>query len=297
MNRPQARPWTIALALTMTMAVCAPAQARDRATATVTILAGPATVIHAASKLGAAEGAVLEAEDIIETTDKTTFVRLELDSGTIVDIGPSSRVMLRPPGAAMGEGAVAYLLEGWLKLSVSKPANAAKGLLLASVLDVSSLEREAVLHIKANGEAGLFATSGAAQAMVRNKAGKATSMPVGKGAFLARAADGGVDTSARPSQAFIQAVPRAFMDTLPSRMALFKDKDVRLTATGKLSYADTQAWLNAEPRVRTLFLKRWRPLLQDEGFKHALAEQLSLHPEWHHILYPPPPRPKATAAP
>lgn len=273
------------------------ANARDRATATLTILAGPATVIHAASKLAAAEGAELEAEDIIETTAQTTLVRLELDGGVVLDIGPSSRVMLRPPGATMGDGVIAYLLEGWAKLSVSKSADAAKGLLATAPLDLTSVEREAVLRIKPNGEAGLFASSGAAQAVVRNKAGKPAAMPVGKGAFLARAADGSVETTARPSPAFIQTVPRAFMDTLPSRIALFKDKDVRLAPTGKLAYADTEAWLNAEPRVRTLFLKRWRPLLQDEGFKHALAAQLSLHPEWHNILYPPPPRPKPAPTP
>lgn len=293
MKRPAAWLWTSALCL---VALSGAAHGRDRATATLTILAGPATVIHAASKLGAAEGAVLEPEDIIETTAQTSLVRLELDGDVVLDIGPSSRVMLRPPGPAMGDGVLAYLLEGWLKLSVNnKPANVAKGLLTAAPLDVTGVERETVLRVQSNGEAGLFATSGAVQAVVRNKAGKPAAMPVGKGAFLIRAADGSVDTTARPSSAFIQAVPRAFMDTLPSRAALFKDKDVRLAAAGKLGYTDTEAWLNAEPRVRTLFLKRWRPLLQDEGFKHALAAQLSLHPEWHNILYPPPPRPKPAA--
>jgi hypothetical protein len=163
---------------------------------------------------------------------------------------------------------------------------------------VTGTEREAVVQIKASGEAGVFATASGVQAVVRNKAGRPDSIKIDRGAFLARRVDGSTETTPRPSQAFIQAVPRAFMDTLPSRVALFKDKDVRLTPAGKLAYADTEAWLNAEPRVRTLFLRRWRPLLQDDAFKHALAAQLSQHPEWHHILYPPPPpRPKPAMAP
>lgn len=271
------------------MALFGTAQARDRAVATVTILNGPATVIHAASKLVAAEGGALEAEDILETSATTTALQLELDGGTIVDVGPSTRVMLSPQGQAMGSGVVVYVLEGWLKLRASQPLHAAKAVVAAAPLDLNAVEREMVLQVKRNGEAAVFATAGAVQAQVRNKAGKPVAIQIDKGAFLARAADGTVDTTPRPSQAFIQAVPRSFMDTLPSRLALFKDKDVRLAAGGKLVYTDAEAWLNAEPRVRTTFLKRWRPLLQDEAFKQALAAQLSLHPEWHHILYPPPP--------
>lgn len=257
-------------------------------TATVTILDGQATLIHAATRWVAAEGAALDAEDIVETGTATSLMRLELDGGATLDLGPSSRVMIRPQLAGAGNTLVAYVLQGWAKLTLAKPRAPGKAVLASAGLDVMALDRDLVLHVQ-GGDAALFAESGTVQAQVQGKSGKAEVVKVDKGAFLARQPDGAVSVSARPVPAFIQAVPRAFMDTLPSRIALFKGKDVKLEPAGRLTYDDAQGWLNAEPRVRTRFLSRWKVLAQDESFRRPLVAQMALHPEWHKVLFPPKP--------
>jgi hypothetical protein len=161
-------------------------------------------------------------------------------------------------------------------------------------VDVVGVARDVVLHVK-GGEAELFAESGSVQAQVLGKSGKPAPIKVERGAFVARHADASVNVAARPVAAFIQSVPRAFMDTLPLRAALFKGRDIRLNPAGRLAYADIEPWLHAEPRLRTRLQPRWRPLLQDEPFRRALIDQLALHPEWRHILYPPPPGQKPAA--
>lgn len=259
--------------------------ARERA-ATITILDGQATLIHAATRLLAKEGAAIEAEDIVETSSSSALMRLEFDGGGTLDLGPASRVMIRPQLASAGNGVLVYVLEGWAKLTLDKPGEQGPVLLACAPLDVTGLARELVVHVKGM-EAELFAESAPVQTLVMNKAGKPEPTKVDKGAFLARRADGSVSVTPRPVPAFIQAVPRAFMDTLPSRLALFKGKDIKLDAGGKLSYDETQAWLNAEPRLRTRFLARWKPLAQDEPFRRALVAQMALHPEWHKVLFPP----------
>lgn len=269
------------------LAFASASQARDRA-ATITILDGQATLIHAATRLQAQEGAAVEAEDIVETAPASALTRLEFEGGATLDLGPASRVMIRPQLVSGGNGVLAYVLEGWAKLTLGRPNEQGAVLLASAPLDVTGVARDLVLHVKGM-EAELFAESAQVQTQVVGKAAKSEPARVDKGACLARRADGSVSVTPRPSPAFIQAVPRAFMDTLPSRLALFKGKDIKLDAAGKLGYDDTQAWLNAEPRMRTRFLTRWKPLAQDEPFRRALVAQMALHPEWHKVLFPPQP--------
>lgn len=271
------------------LALVGAVHARDRV-ATITILDGQASLIHAAARMAAAEGAAIEADDILETAPGASLLRLELEGGATLDLGPATRVMVRPllgGAGANGTAPVAYVLEGWAKLTVASARQPGKVVMASAPMDVTGLERDLVLHVK-GAEAELFAESGKVQALVASKTGSPASTSVDKGAFLARRADGAVSVTSRPAATFIQAVPRAFMDTLPSRLALFKGKDIKLNPAGRMAYEDTQAWLNAEPRMRTLFLTRWKPLAQDEAFRRGLVGQMALHPEWHKVLFPAP---------
>jgi len=97
------------------------------------------------------------------------------------------------------------------------------------------------------------------------------------------------------SPAFVQAMPRAFMDSLPSRLAAFTT-DVAPRRLGDMSYADAQPWIDAEAPLRRVFAERWRRLAADPQFRSGLVAGLKSHPEWHPILYPPPPPPREHAA-
>jgi hypothetical protein len=284
MKSPIAWLWACAACL---LTVPSAVQARE-GVAVITILSVPVTVLRDAAKFEAPEGASLQAEDIVETLPFTSLTRLELDDGTIVDLGPSSRVLLKPhwASAAGSDGAMVYLLEGWAKVTVGKPTPATKALVSTPSVDLMASAQDAVIHTH-GGEAEVFAESGNLTVSVRGPDGKSSQIRVDAGAFLVRRADGSVSNTPRPAPAFIQAVPRPFMDTLPTRLAKFKGKEVRLGTPGRLQYADAQDWLNAEPRIRTRFVPRWRELAQDEAFRRALMAQLTLHPEWRPILMPP----------
>jgi len=92
------------------------------------------------------------------------------------------------------------------------------------------------------------------------------------------------------SPAFVQAMPRAFMDSLPARLAAFPT-DVPPHRLGDMSYADAQPWIDAEAPLRRLFAARWHRLAANPQFRSGLVEGLKSHPEWTSILYPPPPPP------
>jgi hypothetical protein len=89
---------------------------------------------------------------------------------------------------------------------------------------------------------------------------------------------------ARPSSGFLQAVPKAFLDSLPPRAAAFAGKDLRPRRVGDLGYADLQAWINAEPALRRANLPRLRPLARDAAFRKSIQAEMRLHPEWAPVL-------------
>jgi len=99
------------------------------------------------------------------------------------------------------------------------------------------------------------------------------------------------ELASRPTPALVQAMPRAFMDTLPSRAAAFAGKDVTPKPLGQVSWADAQPWIDAEPALRRGFVKRWRGLARVPEFRHGLVAGLKAHPEWDPVLNPPLPRP------
>lgn len=279
------------LALLGACAICwltSPGQAMARQpVALITIQSVPANVIREAARFDGAEGLPLQAEDIVETMPFASLTRLEFKDGTIVDLAPDTRVLVAPqwPRTESGASPHVYLLGGWAKVSAGKGTAGAKAVVASPHADVASVARGLVMHVQ-GGELAMFAESGAVSGWVARELGQRASFALDPGAFLSRDADGRAEPRPRPLPAFIQAVPRPFRDTLPSRAARFEGKDVVPGPGSRLNYADVESWLNAEPRVRTRFVQRWRPLMQDAAFRRALAAQLSLHPEWRPVLFP-----------
>ena len=266
------------------LAACAVAAAAAAAprVALVTVLDGDATLLRDATELALAEGVGLQAGDILVTGPQTRLLRIEYPSGLAIAFGPDSRALLEP--RLTGADAPVYLLAGWAKLNAPKGQAAA---LAGPAIVVSTTGGAAVVHWQA-GSTMVFAETGPLQLQPRAAAGVPATLPAGQMLTLA-AAGTKPELSPRPTPAFVQAMPRPFMDSLPSRAAAFQDKDVAARSLGPLAYADAQPWLDAEPALRKAFVKRWRALAHDTEFRRGLVAGLKSHPEWEPVLYPPPP--------
>jgi hypothetical protein len=273
--------WIILLAL--------PGLAHAAATiATATIVDGSPLMIRASTKLTLAEGTRLAAEDIVET-GSARHLRLEFADGLLLDLGPATRVQLQPrlAGEAARRGARLYLLSGWVKLSV--PAKAAGALpvpLLASAaIDLQRTTRSVVLGID-GAEVTVFAESGETTLAERRTDAPPASVRLNDGAFYARSGAAAGEVVASPRPGFIARVPKPFLDTLPARAALFRDKEAASSSGGALVYADVQAWIDTEPALRRGFVTRWRALARQGEFRKGLEQGLAAHPEWDRVLYP-----------
>jgi hypothetical protein len=264
--------------------------------ATATIVDGTATVMRASGKFVLAEGGRLVPEDIVET-GSARHVRVEFADGLLLDLGPATSVQLRPrlTGEAARRTARVYLLRGWVKLSAA-PAGASGPLLTSAGLDVAGARRGVVIGLEGE-ELAVFAESGDAALAERRPGAKPAPVTLKEGGFYSRSGSAAGEVATSPRAGFIPRVPKAFLDTLPARAALFRDKAVASAAPGALVYADVQPWIDAEPALRGGFVTRWRALAQQAEFRKALVQGLAAHPEWDRVLFPERYLPKPASSP
>jgi len=145
----------------------------------------------------------------------------------------------------------------------------------------------AVMQVSAP-EAAVFIESGEARltqlAGNGSKAGEPVRLKTSQ--FFSCKQDQRGSLSPRPSQAFLGALPRSFMDTLPARAAKFKERNVAPKRSGDFSYAEVQDWINSVPAVRRAMVSHWQSKLADPAFRSAIVAGLKEHPEWDRLVNP-----------
>lgn len=249
----------------------------------VTILDGDAILIRGLSKFVVAEGVRINANDLAET-GKNTFLRVEFSDGSIVDLGPATHVQLNRPSLRQGDRGSLYLLGGWLKLSASKLSSGSKGSVASREFDTLGVAGEAVVRVeRASGAA--FAESGPVRVIDRRH-GAATPVSLESGDYLALRGREAARVGRQPPREFVAALPRQFEDRLPSRIALFRDREVTAKSSGTFTYAEVEAWIDAEPLIRRRFAREWVAKADDGEFRQRLDAGLARHPEWERILHP-----------
>jgi hypothetical protein len=256
----------------------------------VTMLDGEATLLRDGTRFALAEGVRLQAGDLLATGTQTRLLRVEFPGGPSVAFGPDSRAMLTPNLGDDRRHAGVYLLSGWAKLAASAGA---AGAIRSRVADTETASGTLILAVQGE-TAQAFAESGPSSVQARARDVPAQALKSGEMLTLPGAgAKPVLGKGATP--AFVQAMPHAFMDSLPSRSAAF-GADVAPRRLGDMSYADAQPWIDAEAPLRSVFAARWRRLAADPQFRSGLVGGLKAHPEWTPILFPPGRTPQAVPA-
>ena len=265
----------------------------------VTIVEGELFATRDSTRFALAEGVRIVADDIVETAPQAKLARIEFSDGLILDMGPNTRVLMTPkfPGErGSSRAAKLYVLQGWAKITVPKSMAAAS--FASQSFDLTGIARDAVLNVEPTASA-VFAESGELTLGERSKGKAGAAVKLKSGEFLTRTGEAKGVLAQRPAADFIQRVPRAFLDTLPARAALFATREVPAKRLALITYADVQAWVDAEAGLRPLFVTRWKALAQNPEFRNGLVAGLRAHPEWDRLLFPEKylPKPAASAAP
>lgn len=241
---------------------------------TFTLVEGSPRVIRGATVLRASEGVRFQNGDILETS-APGFVQAEFAGGSIIAIGPSTRVFIR---SAAGKGADLTLMTGWLK--GESPAGAGGYHFSSSLLAATSKAGTVILHI-APADGQMYVESGTATV---SEAGGHPIAAKGGQFFTRRGAKFAV--TSRPDGPFLEGMPQPFRDTLPSRQSHFAGKKpVEPKHDHDVTYAEVEPWLKMGAWRRS-FEERFQPRLKDAEFRKAVEAHISEYPEWDRVLHP-----------
>lgn len=277
------------LAVASSMLVCAwaPCWAQLPAGARLTILEGEASVIREAGKSAAPVGLALQAGDIIESSPGADLVRVEFSDRSILDLGPATRVLLRPPLAANSAGGrpYAYVLSGWIKMTAPPGAASAQSPVIAPWVEAATAG-SVLIQVSPQGSL-VFAETRESVVAPRGSARSASgNLSLTAGQFVSASAGAVLEVSPQPPAQWTQRVPMSLREKPPSRLDRFANANVALAESRDVSYADVQAWLSAEPALRNTMRPRWEARSLDSAFKDELVRNMRQHPEWERVLQP-----------
>lgn len=178
-----------------------------------TEVGGKVTILRDNYYFEATEGVEVEEQDLIEVTAEGS-TQVEMVDGSILRLGPESRLLLSEYQVASGEKSVLAasleVLSGWLRFAVAKLKREAKYEFNTPVLTVGIRGTEGIIEAE-NERGGLLLEEGLVHVAAQGEPpGRVTSIQVAAGQFIER-------RQGRPFRRLHQA-PSMFRARLPVRL-------------------------------------------------------------------------------
>jgi hypothetical protein len=248
---------------------------------------GNVSLIRGATDYAASEGIRVHEGDILKTEAKSQ-AHIQLQDGTLLNLGPQTRLLLLnvpPARGAAGEAEIA-MLSGWAKLTLKKSASPKAYRIHTPVAQLASEDATVVLRAGANFAEAFVETGSIKFAEMRGKELAANRRNVKGGEFVAYKSAQAIAIAPRPPPEFIKAMPRHFQDPLPVLADKLKERKIEPKREHDVTYDEVEDWLKASLVVRKGFVKRFQPRARDPEFRAALVKNLRGHPEWDRTLFP-----------
>ncbi|MEO5695671.1 MAG: peptidoglycan-binding protein [Burkholderiaceae bacterium] len=213
----------------------------------MTIVEGASTIVSGSQGFLPAPGVRLGQCEILRTGPQA-LVQVEFDDGGTILVGPDTGLVFGLPSA--GEAVVGphLLISGWIKVTVPKREKSPPYRIATPYFDLAIDAGVAALRVTAEG-GEVFVEQGQVAAL-----GPDARAPVAvvAGRRYGRKSDQGSGaTSAGADPSFLQGMPRAFRDTLPSLLAQMKSRNVQPRPAGDYNHADTESWQNGVVQMRS----------------------------------------------
>ena len=241
----------------------------------VTLVDGSARVLRGATWYKLAPGVRVEEGDIVAASERAQ-VQVEFAAGTLANLGGGGALHVAPPEAKQP---LLVLPLGWLKLAAKAPGVRVR----TPTLDVAVADAIVVVHAQP-AVVELFVESGGAKLIPPPVPGsEGAARDAKRGEFWTKAAALPPDVRASPPKAFVDAMPRNYVDPLPVLAAKQKGKP-ELVVDHEIAYAEAQPWLAG--RDRAAFERRFAVRLKDPAFRKAAEPDVARHPLWDRQLHP-----------
>jgi hypothetical protein len=245
------------------------------------LVEGNARVLRGATWYRLVPGTRLEDGDIVDAGERTQ-VLVECAAGHVASfVGPGALYFSAMPakGPAAAEPFAITLPNGWLKLAAKLPGARVR----TSPADVTTTD--GILAIRAEGPTvALFVEAGSARLVEPQSRGRDGPVNEAKrGEYWSKTGTDRFAMVAHAPRAFVDAMPRPFLDPLPSLAAKFKAKPT-LVVDHDITYTEAEPWLAGGERAA--FEKRFASRLRDPAFRKAVEPHVARYPSWDRLLHP-----------
>jgi hypothetical protein len=241
----------------------------------------PFTIIRGANKETATKGVTLVTADIVET-GPGAFLAVEMQGGSLLGVGPSTRLYLMQRAGLP----TIVVLAGWIKLDIRSKATPIR--VLGPRMGIQSRQAAVLLYTDQRADE-IFEESGSGTLLLRDEAATRTGKETETSQFFVREGHSDPMTQLRPGADFVANMPIPFRDPLPEHASAKLTKAVTPQIVREVNYSDIETWINMPRDWRAGFIARFRRRLKDPAFFAAMDVYMTQHPEWHDILHPPPP--------
>jgi hypothetical protein len=233
----------------------------------VTLAEGAPKVLRGATWYKLVPGIALEDDDIVTVAPKQQ-VQLEWAGGSTVNITGEATVVV----SIAKDGAVALTLPtGFAKTVAKKPP---------VQLDMAQFDVVATdgIFVARADPTEVFIEAGTARIVE----GKSQPRDAKRGEFWVRSGNA-LATRPLAPRPFVDALPRNYIDPLPSLASRIKSKPA-LAADHDITYEEAAPWLAGKERAA--FERRFAVRLRDPTFRRAVAPHAARYPMWDRILNP-----------
>lgn len=232
------------------------------------------------SRYKISEGIFLKKNDIIELEAQSQAIA-EFDDGTILGLGPETRIMILTSQGKASTNLDIFLLAGQLKLSTTNTARYK----FSSPLLSSVILKDGILVLRQDANmAMIFVEKGESASILTEPKGNPYTLR-NSGLYVAKQGQK-AEVLPRPSADFVDGLPKMFLDNLPSRKEKFKSGGGQPKKMGDFNYNDVESWLKTSPEIRKVLVQKWRAKASDPIFRKVLIDNLKFHPEWDRVLFP-----------
>jgi hypothetical protein len=283
------------LCIGLALLASTPASAAEIAVAT--LAEGEVRLLRGTTWYKLPAGTRIEDGDILSLGERAQL-HLELPGGTVASVVGTAALYAEPLPAKPRPGASSppswFVRSGWMKVAARPP-----GVKLRTASADVTLAAGTVVMRTGEATLDLFIESGSARF---EAAGASPGEPAREGRteeFWTRSASGALLSSTRPPKAFVDAMPRHYVDPLPVLASRVKGRPA-LTAEREVSYEEAEPWLAG--RDRAVFERRFASRLRDPVFRRAVEPDVARYPMWDRRLHPekyapPPPKPPVSVPP
>jgi len=235
--------------------------------ALVTLAEGTPKVLRGATWYKLVPGTALEEADIVTVGPKQQM-QIETASGSIVNVTGEATIVV----TLAKDGALTLTIPaGFAKTAAKMPPVRMR----TPQFDVIAGDAIVVAHADT---AELFVEAGNAKFV--DAAGAVRDAK--RGEYWVKSGNAFASRPLAP-KAFVDALPRNYLDPLPSLASRIKSKPV-LVADHDITYAEAEPWLAGKDRAA--FEKRFVVRLRDPVFRKAVAPHVARYPMWDRILNP-----------